>query len=156
MARNNKPKVRVQPEPLLPEDIKCCACGEVGGKKMVYGIDINPHWAGKPYESFPFFLCNCGAYVGCHRGTEIPMGYCADAELRKLRNACHKIFDEMWRDVPRKPGKKRIFESRTAAYKWLTAEMGMDKTVHIAHLDKEEARRAIAICEEAAKEMQGC
>ena len=53
MARNNKPKVRVQPEPLSPEDIKCCACGEVGGKKMVYGIDINPHWAGKPYESFP-------------------------------------------------------------------------------------------------------
>ena len=81
MARNNKPKVRVQPEPLSPEDIKCCACGEVGGKKMVYGIDINPHWAGKPYESFPFFLCNCGAYVGGHRG-----------DARMLETACAMLW----------------------------------------------------------------
>ena len=67
---------------------------------------------GKSYicENYP----KCNTYVGCHKGTTVPLGTPADAELRLLRRKCHKVFDEKW-----KSGRM----TRKEAYKYLAEIM---------------------------------
>lgn len=44
-----------------------------------------------------YYRCpECGAMVGCHRGTKKPMGMTMDDEGRRLRKECHQMFDELW------------------------------------------------------------
>ena len=83
--------------------------------------------------------CNtCGAYVGCHKGTQVPMGRMANFELRKLRDKAHKIFDPIWKD-----GKM----SRKEAYRWLMAKLGVTiSNCHIAEFDDALCLRVIEVC----------
>lgn len=64
----------------------------------------------------------CNAYVGCHPGTDKPLGRLADAELRKWKERAHNAFDILW--------KKRIF-FRNDAYKWLAEELNIP--LHLCH-----------------------
>jgi hypothetical protein len=86
---------------------------------------------------------NCGAYVGCHKGTDKPLGRLANKELRTWKMKAHDAFDPIW-----KSHKMR----RPAAYKWLSEQMGIpwDKT-HIGMFDIEQCKQVIKICNAALR-----
>ncbi len=72
---------------------------------------------GKSYG--PMWLCpNCGASVGCHKGTENPLGVPADYATRKARMAAHTWFDYLWRNH---------YMGRNHAYKWMQEVMRLSK-----------------------------
>lgn len=90
----------------------------------------------------PVYLCRpCDAYVGCHKDTDKPLGTLANKELREYRRRVHSAFDYIWRG--------KLLPSRTAAYKWLAYELGLDYSeTHIAKFDVETCKKAIAVCRE--------
>jgi len=112
-------------------------CIECGGKaKMVGGKRIYPH---RPdlYDKL-LFLCDCGAYVGCHKGTTNPMGRPAGPETRKARMAAHEAFDPIW-----KSGRL----TRSGAYQWLADRMGaLPGQTHISWMTAAEAQRVVIYC----------
>ena len=92
---------------------------------------------GKIYGKWPFmYHCtDCGASVGCHPNTNIPLGRMGDGETRRLRHKCHHYFDQLWRDG---------FMSRTYAYKWLAHTLSIaEDDCHISWLSKEQLEAAI-------------
>lgn len=113
-------------------DVRCDYCGtsaDFVDSSVVYG---------KSYGMM--YLCpKCGAYVGVHSGTDVPMGRLANKELRRWKQAAHDAFDPLW-----KYGRFR--HRRGAAYRWLAARMGLpvEKT-HIGLFDVPECIKAISI-----------
>ena len=57
---------------------------------------------------------NCNARVGCHKGTDRPLGNVANEALRLKRIGTHHIFDTY---------RKSQQMTRTNAYKWLSQQM---------------------------------
>lgn len=93
----------------------------------------------------------CGAYVGCHQGTNKPLGRLAQPRLRKLKIEAHAAFDALWRAGPdgrrTASGKSR----RSLAYAWLAERLGIDKRrCHIAMFDEHLCQRVIDICNDQA------
>lgn len=88
-----------------------------------------------------YWLCRgCGAYVGCHRGSDRPLGRLANAELRRAKMDAHHAFDRLWRTG---------VKSRGDAYAWLAERLGMDrKDCHIGMFDVEQCNRVVAVCRE--------
>ena len=121
----------------------CNYCGNSSHK--VTGADIYPHrpdLAGKViYQCKP-----CDAYVGCHPGTDKPLGRLANADLRKAKSAAHAAFDPMWKAKMRRDQVKK-HEARGAAYAWLSREMNLhpDDT-HIGMFDIDQCRRVLELC----------
>lgn len=109
------------------------------------GATIYPH---RPELSrLQFFACEpCGAWVGCHDGTSVPLGRLADASLRKARSEAHRAFDPIW--------KKQMEETRCSkrrardqAYTWLAREMNLPvQECHIGAFDEGHCRAAITLC----------
>lgn len=96
----------------LPAPTECLFCHSevrVATHQDVYGRD---------YSDWPYmYLCGkCGACVGMHPFTNIPLGTLADRATRKARKDCKKPFEALWRN-----GKM----SRTEAYIWLAAELNI-------------------------------
>lgn len=99
--------------------------------------DYGPMWACTP----------CKAWVGCHRGTEKPLGGLANAELRQWKIKAHAAFDPLWQGKMRrdKCSKKA---ARTAGYRWLAMKLKIDvKLCHIGYMNVDECRRVVEICE---------
>lgn len=92
------------------------------------------------------WLCPCGAYTGCHSGTERPKGKPAGQATRRARIDAHASFDRLWqRKVERDGCSKKA--ARGAGYKWLAAQLGIDgKDCHIGEMDAATARRVVSIC----------
>lgn len=64
---------------------------------LVTGKEIYPHR--KDLHSKKFYKCSehrCGAYVGCHPNSEIPLGTPAGYETRKIRHEVHAALDPIW------------------------------------------------------------
>jgi hypothetical protein len=80
------------------------------------------------YAGKPVWQCAaCDARVGCHPGTNKPLGRLANAELRAWRIAAHEAFDPMW---------QRDGIQRGVAYGLLASWMGMPKAhCHIGRFD---------------------
>lgn len=113
-------------------DVICDYCGrkaELVDSKIVYG---------KSYGKI--YLCrHCMAYVGVHKGTDIPLGRLANAELRYWKKRTHYVFDPLWRKGPFKG-------HRNAAYGWLAQRMGLPvEQTHIGMFDVAQCKRAINI-----------
>lgn len=91
-----------------------------------------------------FWLCHpCDAYVGCHPGTERPLGTPAKAVLRGMRSRVHAALDPLWRT-----GKMR----RNEVYARLASEMGIpSEECHVGMFD---ADRCVA-AQAAIKRMAG-
>jgi len=105
----------------------CPECGEPGrlvGSAVVYG--------GRSYG--PIWYCDCvkgATYVGCHRGTETPLGTMANARLRYYRKRAHAAFDPLWKN-------KTAKMSRVQAYRWLASRINVPfEECHIAMFDEE-------------------
>ncbi|MFM7824317.1 MAG: zinc-finger-containing protein, partial [Bacteroidota bacterium] len=90
-----------------------------------------------------FFRCvnSQDHYVGRYHGSGKSYGIIADAELRKLKMEGHKHFDLLW------SGPAKYFESRQAAYDWLSAQMNIPiERTHFGMFFPEMCIRATEIC----------
>lgn len=87
------------------------------------------------------WLCKpCDAYVGCHYGTNKPLGRLANKELRQWKMKAHHVFDPLW-----KTGKL----SRNRAYSVLAEKLEMDiRKCHIGMFDVEECKKVVEIFEQ--------
>jgi hypothetical protein len=135
---------------LIPRDVaKSCPCPCGHEADPVMGAAVYPH---RPdLFLLLFFKCsNCGRYCGAHGNGE-PKGAPADAVTRMERREAHKWFDPLWMDPrelenPRDPKNRAayeggpLFESRDAAYRWLSGQFGV-ADAHIGHLSIEDVRR---------------
>jgi hypothetical protein len=103
--------------------------------KLVGGNVIYPH----RHDLFDkkFYLCSpCNAYVGCHPGTDKPLGRLADKELREAKSAAHRVFDPLWKSKKMK---------RSHAYGLLAGKLGISKAkCHIGMFDVETCKRVVA------------
>ena len=112
----------------------CPYCNNPSTK--VSGSEIYPHredlWDIVIYECKP-----CDARVGCHKGTDNPLGRLANAELRAAKMEAHLAFDPLW---------KTKTKSRSGAYQWLAKELGIrPKDCHIGMFDVETCQRVVLI-----------
>lgn len=113
--------------------VYCDYCGkraEFVDSKVIYGRSYGM-----------VYLCrNCDAYVGVHKGTDIPLGRLADAELREYKKSAHAAFDPLWQFGP-------FRKNRNGAYEWLAEQMQLpvEKT-HIGMFDIEKCKKVITIC----------
>lgn len=127
----------------LPAPTKCCHCGEpveIVSNEMIYG---------REYGEWPWaYLCmgdDCGAYVGMHPFTGIPLGTLADAPTREARKQAKAAFNPLW-----KSGRM----SRTEAYTWLAGALGIANVgeCHIGWFDVQTCQRVAAACLQLAGE----
>lgn len=118
--------------------MKCPYCGRKA--RRVMGRDLYPNrktaWKQRYLACVP-----CRAWVRCHdiNGHKWQaMGTMATAELRRLRQHAHVVFDPIW-----KSGRM----TRESAYQWLARELGIHRNdAHFASMDDELVRKAIELC----------
>lgn len=119
-----------------PAPVPTC-CQFCGSQKV--GIVNNATIYGKPYGEWPYmYLCvGCGAYVGIHPMTNIPLGTLADAPLRAARKKAKEPF-ETWR--------KQFAKSRGDAYRILAKEMTLTREAcHFGMFDMQQCRLAMEV-----------
>lgn len=93
----------------------CPYCG--APSQLTTGAHVYPHRPDLAPKRF--YECRpCGAYVGCHPGSDRPLGRLADAELRRWKQRVHAAFDPHW-----KIGRGAYARSR--AYARLARDMGI-------------------------------
>jgi hypothetical protein len=122
--------------------MKCPYC--LGSAVLIDSKEIYGRSYGMAYQCKP-----CKAYVGCHRGTEKPLGRLANAELRRYKQRAHKAFDPIWKLNPM-AGTKRDQPNRKEAYLWLAGKLGIRlKDCHIGMFDVKQCKLVITYCKEA-------
>lgn len=126
-------------ENIEPICIECGGIGELVGAAVIY-----PH---RPdLEGKLFYRCACGAYVRCHDGTEIPLGFPAGPKTREARGRAHRAFDPLW-EAKKRRDKCSKGKARAAGYKWLADQLGIRVAAcHISHFDAATCERVVAIC----------
>ncbi len=102
------------------------------------GMAVYPHRPDLKHKHF--WVCNdCDAWVGCHPGTNRPLGRLANGALRRAKMAAHAAFDPLW-----KSGAMR----RKQAYTWLAGKLGIAvENCHIGMFDEADCQRVIAACD---------
>ena len=85
-----------------------------------------------------FYACMpCQAWVGCHKGTDKPLGRLANKELRAAKMKAHAAFDPIWKHGG----------DRRGAYAWLAEQLGIEsKACHIGMFDVPMCERVVEIC----------
>lgn len=124
----------------MPDNPRCIECRLL--TRLVDGRTIYPH---RPdlYEKW-FYLCQCGAYCGCHQGTKDALGYPCGPVTRRARSAAHEAFDPLWR-------KNKV--GRSDAYAWLAKEMGLTRDeCHIGMMTADQANQVVALVAARLKE----
>ena len=92
-----------------------------------------------------FYVCpKCGARVGCHSWSKIPLGRMANAELREWKKKAHAAFDPLWARKAKREGISKG-KSRRAGYKWLSGQLGIPKC-HIGSMDIKTCQRVVELC----------
>lgn len=118
------------------QEVFCDYCGrkaEYVKSKEIYGRSYG----------YRIYLCrHCGAWVGCHKGTDKPLGRLANAELRRWKHAAHNAFDPLWKSGPFQGRRKQ-------AYRWLAEKMQLpEELTHIGMFDVEQCKQVIQIIRE--------
>lgn len=104
----------------MPELCRDSSCVECGGKgRIASGREVCPQRQDR--AAWVFWLCGCGAYVGCHPGTAVPMGRPGNGRTRSYRIQAHQALDRRWMRVGRQRSKHATSRSRPKAYAWLAA-----------------------------------
>lgn len=120
--------------------MKCPYCGKtvlLKDASFIYHNNKSKNW-GKIWvcSDYP----HCDAYVGCHKGTSIPLGRLANARLRTLKSEAHRQFDPIW---------KSGLMSRKEAYRWLADMLKIPcEECHIGMFDVKECQKVIYLCKE--------
>ena len=118
----------------LPAPIYCDCCCSLNVE-----LTTNDRIYGRQFGEWPYcYFCNdCKAAVGCHPGTEIPLGRMADRQTRRLRKIAHDEFDRLWRGG---------FMTRDKAYQWLAAELQIEiEQCHMSWLTKDQLKQAAQV-----------
>lgn len=92
---------------------------------------------GQDYGDWPFvYLCQgCGAYVGLHPSTDLPLGTLADFPTRQARKEAKNLFHRLMHT--------RFLGNRTRAYDGLARELRIDrKLCHFGLFDENQAMTA--------------
>lgn len=79
--------------------------------------------------------------MGCHPGTDTPLGHMADKATRQARKRAHDVFDALW-----KPMGSEASRYRAAAYAWLADELGEDDP-HMGDMDRATALQVVDLCQ---------
>lgn len=120
--------------------MKCPYCGStvvLRDADFIYHSAKSRKW-GKMWVCSKFPRCN--SYVGCHRGTTLPLGRLANERLRTLKTEAHKQFDPIW---------KSGLMTRKEAYKWLADMLSIPyEECHIGMFDIKMCQRVIHLCKE--------
>lgn len=119
----------------LPAPTDCRYCGECVG--LVCNSEI---YNGRTYGDWPYaYLCSgCRAYVGLHPDTDVPLGTLANDRLRKDRNLSKDMFHKF---------KENRGLTRTLAYEWLAAQMGIPVAeCHFGWFEHEQCAQALRVC----------
>ena len=105
---------------------------------LYHGRDYGPVW-----ECVP-----CQAWVGCHKGSVLPLGTPANAATRKLRVRAHAEFDPIWRaKAERETAPKARGRARAAGYAWLSEQLGIPSAkCHIGMMSDADLQRVIDLC----------
>lgn len=120
----------------------CVECGKLAD--LVTGAEVYPHRPDLHHK--PFWRCTCGAYVGCHPDTDIPLGYPAGPITRRARSDAHAAFDPLW-EAKQRRDKVSKGKAREAGYSWLAEQLGIRRQdCHVSHFDAATARRVVEIC----------
>lgn len=101
------------------------------------------HYPHRPdlYDKIIYSCKPCNASVGCHPGTDKPLGRLADPKLKRAKMAAHRAFDPLW-----KGGSMR----RGEAYRWLAEKLSLSsEECHIGMFDETMCRRVILVVKEA-------
>jgi hypothetical protein len=124
-------------------DLMCAECGETE-MTCVTGDVIYPHRT--DLHAKWFWRCACGAYVGCHRDTQEPMGTPAGPATRRARGEAHAAFDALWKRKVARDGVS-VKEARQAGYAWLAQQMGLDlEDTHIGRFTADQCAQVVALC----------
>ena len=124
------------------------ACAECAGEDVspVTGDVVYPH---RPdLRELQFWRCACGAFVGCHKGTNYaPLGRPAGPKTKAARQRAHAAFDPIWQSAAERdniiPNR-----ARNRGYRWLSEKLGIDRReTHIGNFDVETCDRVVALCE---------
>ena len=115
------------------------------GSPVVY--TSNAEIYGREYGTGRCYLCrNCGAFVGVHPGTDIPLGTLANEELREYRKEAHFWFDRIWKRPTR-------ITTRYKAYGWLALKMELPREkTHIGMFEKEQCIKVVELVKQRFKE----
>lgn len=104
--------------------------------------DSSVIYNGKSYG--PVWICPkfpaCQCFVGCHKGTEKPLGTLANPLIRYWRKKAHATFDPIWK-------LKKL--KRKHCYSRLARALGVD-IIHIGESDVETCKRIIAWAQDPA------
>jgi hypothetical protein len=122
----------------LPAPTECRFCG--GNVEIVKNSEI---YNGREYGEWPWaYLCRgCGAYVGMHPFTGIPLGTLADRNTRDMRKMAKDDFNPLWQGGEM---------TRSEAYSWLADRLGIAVAAcHFGWFDADTCERVIEIIEEA-------
>lgn len=130
-------------DPTPPLCVECGATSALATGKVIYPhrADLYGRW---------YWLCACGAYVGCHGATKRPLGRPAGPVTRAARGHAHRVFDPLCARKAARDGVTQA-EAKAAGYRWLAAQMGRTDGVHIGEMGAEEARRVVEICQRVGK-----
>lgn len=123
----------------LPAPTICRYEGCGGAVRIVNHAEI---YHGRTYGDWPWVYCceDCGARVGMHPFTNLPLGTLADESLRKVRDICKKPFEQLWRS-----GKM----GRSEAYRWLAGQMSKSiAQCHFGLFEVEDCERARQLCQD--------
>lgn len=124
-------------DPILNAEV-CPYCGnkpELVDSAEIYGISFGNAYLCRP----------CDAYVGCHKKSIIPLGRLANRELRKAKMNAHFYFDSLW--LKKMSAGFTKHEARSAAYKWLSRQMGTPpEQTHIGMFDVVQCNRVAELC----------
>ncbi len=104
---------------------------------------------GRDYSDWPYvYYCDeCGAYVGMHPFTAIPLGTLADKATRDARKNCKRHFEWLWH---------KGHMSRGEAYEWLADAMGIPTgECHFGWFDVEQCEKAKKLCEDMVYQCGG-
>lgn len=120
----------------LPAPTQCPHCHsavEIVNNDKIYG---------QSYGLWPWtYRCvnvkGCGAYVGMHPRTHIPLGTLATAPIREARKKAKSLFNPLWQG-----GKMQ----RGQAYAWLARELNIPKeSCHFGWFDVTQCEQAIQV-----------
>lgn len=79
----------------------------------------------------------CGAMVGCHKGTDVPLGLMADRDTREARFHAHRALDPLWRG-------RRAIATRAEVYAWMATFLAITpEQAHISMLNAVQCARLI-------------
>jgi len=118
----------------LPVPEVCQHCN--AAVKLVNNSEI---YGGREFGEWPWaYRCTgCGAYVGLHPFTAIPLGTLANSEMRNARKTLKEAFNPLWQHGSM---------TRSEAYAWLAQQMGISEgECHIGWFDVKQCTKALAI-----------